>query len=529
VSEDAAAAARRIVAEVLAQAGIEEDDSSRPSDPTSPRDEATSGPPRGHATPSSAAAEQPGQRAVGRAVEVRAGAVEGRAGRAGGDQSDAVSRGDAGDVQWDDDPGVVARRIVEQVLGSASGPSTQRTDEGAPTPPVAESPDPGTAAAADGPSKEAQPSREGAAPGVPAPAVEARVGQVPAEGLPAAGAETADVDVVAEVPDDSLSAADIVRRIVAEVTSASDAAPISPPSTERDDDSPPSSDRPDDSPPSSDRPDASAASAKRPDNAPPAPVVERRGDEAHEDRPVPAEQQEVEETDDDEGPPPPPRGEPTRELALDEPTETEPTREVPAGRDALDSEPTREVRLRPDADTTHDAPPRGGPLESEPTREVRLRPDGNDPEPTREVPVRRDDAGDEGGRAQAGTTSGTDDEDQQETLWPEARDRGGRATAIEAAAPGPHRAEAGISLLDREAETEAADEDDGGFEAVVPQPATVGSHWEPLVAPPPEVPGEAQAQPHTLRWLLISVLGAVALAVLLPLTVAALRSLVSLG
>jgi hypothetical protein len=504
VSEDAAATARRIVAEVLAEAGIDEDDS-RPAVPTPSRDDAEKGPPEAEGAPSL-----------------------------------------AGDAQWDDDPGVVARRIVEQVLGSASGLSTARTGEGPPEPPTApEAPEPRPAAAAGGPAREADPVGEGAAPGVAAPAVEARVGHVPAEGLPADGTDAADVAVVAEVPDDSLSAADIVRRIVAEVTSASDAAPTSPPSSPGSDEPLPSHEQ-----------DESPTPKERPADPPPAPVGERGGDEADEAPPAPVDEREVVESDDEEGPPPPPRSEPTRELALDEPTETEPTREVPAGRDALDSEPTREVRLRPDTGTTRDASPGGGALESEPTREVRLRPDGGDPEPTREVPVRRDDAGDAGDRAQAGTTSGTDDEDQHETLWPEARDRGGRATpgdrsgephsttgaapgepegsrppTSEAAAPGPHRTEAGISLLDREAETEPEpeDEDDGGFEAVVPQPATVGSHWEPLVAPPTEVPGEAQAQPHTLRWLLISVLGAVALAVLLPLTVAALRSLVSVG
>jgi hypothetical protein len=554
VSEDAAAAARRIVAEVLAQAGIHEDDDARPDPSTPSRADATSAPSQGEAASSPAATASSRQSRAGASAE-------GRAGRSDEGPRASSPPADAAEVRWDDDPGMVARRIVEQVLSSAAGVSAATTDQRPPEPPTtAEAPEPGPATVEGRSSPEgAQPSEQGP-PSVPAPAVEARVGHVPAEGLPADDDEAADVDVVAEVPDDaSLSAADIVRRIVADVTSSPEHA------------------RPATTATPSPRQGAEPSTSEPTHEPTPASAHERTSEPAGESTPEPAAAHELGE-DEEEGPPPPPRTEPTRELPLDEAIESEPTREVPvagerrdtgpgpdapAGHGALDSEPTREVRLRPDgpdAEPTREVPARDAAVDAESTREVPLRGGEPDPEPTREVPRRRDGAGAAGdagdgseGRAQAGTVPGSGDEDQHETLWPEAHDRsrattgersgasrtgvaaasgemdGSRTQVIEGVTSGKHGTEAGISLLDREAEHEPADEDDGGFEAVVPEPAAVGSHWEPLVAPPPEVPGEAQAQPHTLRWLLISVLGAVALAVLLPLTVVALRSLVSLG
>lgn len=273
----------------------------------------------------------------------------------------------------------------------------------------------------------APPAGAEAPPPEPGPAVEVRVEDVPAEGLPASGDAAAEVEVVADVPDgEGLSAAAIVRRIVAEVTDASD-------------------------------------------------------------------------EEEDGPPPPPPRREPTRELEMTggAGVESEPARHGPAEPSALETEPTREVPEHRQPPREHGEPPsidapesRLGP-ESVPVFEPEPEPE---PEPGPEPEVAADLEPETG--------------EAEPSLWP------GAARAQEAAG-------SRVSVLEPEP---------AGFEATVP------TGDMPRIAPPPapepqDEPGDGdrEAKPHTLRWLLTSILGAVALAVLLPLAVGALRSLVSLG
>jgi hypothetical protein len=72
-----------------------------------------------------------------------------------------------------------------------------------------------------------------------------------------------------------------------------------------------------------------------------------------------------------------------------------------------------------------------------------------------------------------------------------------------------------------------ADEAPASAPTVVPGRELEG--WATPLPPEPSVAAPAQeGAPRTLRWLLASLLGAVALAVLFPLAVAALRALVAM-
>jgi nicotinate-nucleotide--dimethylbenzimidazole phosphoribosyltransferase len=374
VSEDAAAAARRIVAEVLERHG----QARAPVESSAPAEHDSAG-----------SAASPSPRAE-------------------------PSRG-SGLVAASDDAAAIARRIVDEVLAQA----VAMDPAASPTVEVA---------------REAQRLvDEPDEPAVPSP-VEAHVEHVPADGL-SAGDETAtvEVEVVADVPEaDATSAADIVRRIVAEVTAA---APTSPP-----EDAP--SAPPETTPASED-----AATSEAPE--------EPTDRDAREEEPPPA--------------PPASRREPTREL---DPSAADPDATAPAPSGA------------PGPD---DRAATAGPTESEPTQQVPVRRPDPEPEVTREVP-------------QAAT---------------------------------------GVSLLETEGATDVVDEpvpgasvpaaDEPGFEAVVYAPVSPSEDEAPGPPGPDPSADEKEPKPHTLRWLLTSILGAIALAVLLPLAVGALRSLVALG
>jgi hypothetical protein len=274
-------------------------------------------------------------------------------------------------------------------------------------------------------------------PVAPSP-VEAHVEHVPAEGLSARDeTATVEVEVVADVPeDDATSAADIVRRIVAEVTAA--APPTPPPGDAA----------------APDAPDGTPEDGEREEEPPPAPPTSRR--------------------------------EPTREL---DPSAVDPDAAAPAH----PSDPTSEDR----ADTAR-------PAESEPTQQVPFRRPDPEPEsePTQQVPVRRPDPEPESTREVPQAATGVS-----------LLETGGATDAVDEPTPG--------------ASLPAADEP--GFEAVVYAPPS--PHDEEAPDPPGPDPSaeDREAKPHTLRWLLTSILGAIALAVLLPLAVGALRSLVALG
>jgi hypothetical protein len=95
------------------------------------------------------------------------------------------------------------------------------------------------------------------------------------------------------------------------------------------------------------------------------------------------------------------------------------------------------------------------------------------------------------------------------------------------------QAATGVSLLETEGATDVVDEpvpgasvpaaDEPGFEAVVYAPVSPSEDEAPGPPGPDPSADEKEPKPHTLRWLLTSILGAIALAVLLPLAVGALR------
>jgi hypothetical protein len=453
VSEDAAAAARRIVAEVLASHGLG-------GAPETPKGPASPGAPVAtHDAPHATAGSSPRTAEAAR-VGPAATAPVGPAATAPVDPAATAPVGPAAtapvdpaatatDERGDEDAGAIARRIVAQVLGEASAASSAAGTREGNAEPAHASQEPETIAAPGEPAR-GEPAPDEPAPTVPVATVEARVPDVPAEGLSTKQADGVDVDVVADVPEDtSLSAADIVRRIVAEVTSA-EAAEVT------------------DSPWS---------------------TLAEEGDD----------------TDEEDGPPPPPtRAEPTRELAGAGPLESESTREVPAQEGPLESAPTREV------------PAQGGFLESEPTREVPVG-GGEESAPTSEDRTRAEDAG--------GVSPATEPPPDDGAPASLARAVEGAPDKEDGHATESPRVDAGVSVLDREAPVVA----EAGFEAVVPVEPAVPVEAESPAAPPPELPEGPEVKPHTLRWLLTSVVGAVALAVLFPLAVGALRSLVSLG
>jgi hypothetical protein len=413
VSEDAAAAARRIVAEVLREHG--QDQVEAPTVDASEVDAGRSDAPR-------AGADAP-DRAGDDRVAVPVDDTEPTPMATEPSSAPGPRPGDT--AAPSSDARAIARRIVEQVLAEA---------EAAPT----------VSDAATG----RQVSEDEPTVAVPAPTIEARVEDVPAEGVPAQEDTTVDVEVVAEVPDEgSLSAAEIVRRIVADVTAGATAGDATAP--------------PGDTPATAG--DAPAPTADTP--APTADTAATSGDTLATG--APAERDATVDEDEDEDPPPPPprRSEPTREL--------DPRGDVPSagGAGSLETEPTREV------------PARGNPGEYEPTREVAIqteRPREDDAEP-----------------------------------------RSGGVTLLDVPAP-PAEPEASTP----EASYEPAPVEEPGFEAVVTAPPP--ERFEPLAAPV-DPPVDREAKPHTLRWLLTSIVGAIALAVLLPMAVGALRSLVSLS